>query len=98
MVFGWLELIVLKQTEACTTFPSLTTVAHLTRGDTRSTETHVCGPDDGDTHTSIDIATDLGIRLIPLLRNHGGEMLKEGFSFLSRHPVSGKDEGGEVPT
>ena len=81
-------LVVPEKAEACCILP-LGTTAHTTSGDARTSETEVSGSDDGNAHTSVDIATHLGVRLIPFRSDEGRQLPKQGFRFLAEKTISG---------
>jgi hypothetical protein len=57
---------------ACFVLPLREAVAHFARRNARSTDAKLGCSDNGNAHTSIDIAADLRAGFLPLLGEHGG--------------------------
>jgi hypothetical protein len=55
-----------EQTESHLVFPMTTPIAHLAGRDTGTSQVEVYGLDNGNTHSSIDIATHFRVRFLPL--------------------------------
>jgi hypothetical protein len=53
-----------EEAETCCVLP-LRETAHLAGWDARASQAEVSGSDDGNAHTSVDIATHVRVRLLP---------------------------------
>jgi hypothetical protein len=61
-----------EEAETCCVLPLREAVAHFARWNTRSTDAKMGCSDNGNAHTSIDIAADFRAGFLPLLGEHGG--------------------------
>jgi hypothetical protein len=65
--------LVSKKAETCFVLPLREAVAHFARRNARFTDTKMGCSDNGNAHTSIDIAADFSrAGFLPLLGEHGG--------------------------
>jgi hypothetical protein len=67
-----MRVLVSKKAETCFVLPSREAVAHFARRNTRSSDAKMSCSDNGNAHTSIDIAADFRVGFLPLLGEHGG--------------------------
>jgi hypothetical protein len=61
-----------EKSETCFVLPLREAVAHFTGRNTRSTDAKMGCSDNGNAHTSINIAADFRVGFLPLLDEHGG--------------------------
>jgi hypothetical protein len=61
-----------EKAETCFVLPLREAVVHFARRNTRSTDAKMGCSDNGNAHTSINIAADFGVGFLPLLGEHGG--------------------------
>jgi hypothetical protein len=64
-------------------FPLRATIAHLTRWNAGTAQADVGGLDNGNTHSSIYIATHYRVRLLLLIRQDNGQRLQQTLRFLA---------------
>jgi hypothetical protein len=72
-----------EKPESCLVFPRGTTNAHLAGLDTGSSQAEICGSDNGNTHSSIGIATRDRVRVLPLFSQERGALLQQDFRVLA---------------
>jgi hypothetical protein len=54
------------------------TFAHLAEWDMGASQADMCGSNNGNARSSVDIATDFGIHIFPLLGEEGQDLLQPG--------------------
>ena len=92
------EVLMAEEAEACFVLPLREAAAHFTCRNARSAEPEMGSSNDGNTHSSIDISTDLGIGFLPFLSKQDGEFLQQSFSFFAEETIRRYHERGKVPT
>jgi hypothetical protein len=87
-----------EKAETCFVLPLREAVAHFARRNTRSTDTQIGCSDNGNTHTSIDIAADLGAGFLPLRGEHGGKFPQQDLGFFAEETVRRHHKWREMST
>jgi hypothetical protein len=89
------EIVCLVKPQTGTIFPLGASAADLAGGDSRSSETEVCGSGNGNTHTRFDKAAHHRIWLMPFLREECRKLPKEESCLSSQKSVGRNQERSE---
>ncbi len=65
-----------EESKASLVLPLREALAHLACRDARPAEAEVGGSNNGNAHSSIDVAADLTIGLLPFLGKQGGQLFQ----------------------
>ncbi len=76
-----------EEAEACFVLPLREAAAHFACRNSRSAEAEMGSSNYGNTHSSIDMSTDLGIGFLPFFSKQGGEFLQQSFSFFAEETI-----------